>query len=120
MNPEPSQQQVLQAVYGYAAEMMRTGATDYQIEKALMERGLSAEAAAVVVANLAKMRHDTVRSAALRNMAIGGIICIIGLLITFVSYSAAASSPNGGSYIVTWGAVVFGGIQFFRGLSQLR
>jgi hypothetical protein len=33
-----------------------------------------------------------------------------------VSYSAAASS--GGTYYITWGAVIFAAIQFFNGLGQ--
>ena len=58
-----------------------------------------------------------IRRAGLRNMAIGGVVCVAGLVITGVTFSAAASS-GGGSYIVFWGAIVFGAIQFFRGLNQ--
>ena len=53
----------------------------------------------------------------LQNMAIGAVICIIGIVVTAVTYSAA--SQGGGHYIVAWGAIVFGGIQFFKGLFQL-
>jgi hypothetical protein len=53
---------------------------------------------------------------ALRNMAIGAVICVVGILITAGTYSAA--SP-GGHYVVAWGAIVFGGIQFLKGLFQL-
>jgi hypothetical protein len=118
MNPEPTQQQVVQAVYGFAAQMMRDGSSHYQIEKALMEKGLNAESARVVVDNLSRMRNDAVRNAAFKSMAIGGIICVIGIVVTLGSYSAASASPSGGSYVVAWGAVVFGGLQFFRGLMQ--
>jgi hypothetical protein len=48
-----------------------------------------------------------------RNVIIGGIICIVGIVITVGTYSAAA---DGGSYTIAWGAILFGGIQFFRGL----
>jgi hypothetical protein len=39
-----------------------------------------------------------------------------GTVVTIATYSAAASSPTGGRYIVAWGAIVFGIIDFFRGL----
>lgn len=53
---------------------------------------------------------------AIRNMAIGGIICVIGLVVSIVSYQTATNSPGGGRYILAWGAVIFGGIRFLNGL----
>ena len=38
-----------------------------------------------------------------------------GLFITFVTYSYAA---NGGTYVIAWGAIIFGAIRFFRALSK--
>jgi hypothetical protein len=78
MNTEPTQQQVVRAVYGFAAQMM--------------EKGLNAEAARTVVDNLSRARNDAVRKAAFKSMMYGG---------------------------VAWGAAIFGGIRFFRGLTQL-
>ncbi|MEW6305839.1 MAG: hypothetical protein AB1705_20360 [Verrucomicrobiota bacterium] len=37
-----------------------------------------------------------------------------GLLVTGVTYLIARSSENGGMYVVAWGAVATGGIQFMR------
>jgi hypothetical protein len=45
-------------------------------------------------------------------MAVGLAVCVVGIVITAVTYSAAS---NGGHYIVAWGAVLFGGLQFLRG-----
>ena len=42
-----------------------------------------------------------------------------GVVITALTYSAAVTA-GGGRYVVAWGAVVFGAIQFFRGLTQLK
>lgn len=50
-----------------------------------------------------------------KNMAAGAVVCIIGILVTAVTYSAAR---DGQSYIIAWGAIVFGAVRFFRGLSQ--
>ena len=55
------------------------------------------------------------RSRANRDMVVGAIWCGVGVLITVVTYSAA-SGPEGGSYLLMWGPIIFGGIQFMRGL----
>lgn len=53
------------------------------------------------------------RSAALR----GVVWLVLGVAVTGISYAAAASSPNGGSYAVMWGAIGFGGLQALRGFA---
>jgi len=58
------------------------------------------------------------RSDGVGSMVIGGLICLVGIVVTVVSYSAASSSSRGGSYVVAWGAILFGGIRFFKGLFQ--
>ena len=39
---------------------------------------------------------------------------LVGHLVTVVTYQAA--SKSGGHYLVAWGAILFGGLQFLRGL----
>lgn len=53
--------------------------------------------------------HDT-------DMLRGGITFVIGLVITIWTY---ASALNGGVYVVAWGAIIFGAIRFFRGMSNI-
>jgi len=48
-----------------------------------------------------------------RDMVVGGLWCGGGILVTAATYSSAA---GGGSYVVAWGAILFGGLQFLRGL----
>jgi hypothetical protein len=50
------------------------------------------------------------------NMLIGGIVCVVGMVITVATYSAA--SEGGGRYVIAWGAIIWGAIQFFRGMAQ--
>ncbi len=120
---QKNDQEIVQAVYGFAAQMMRDGQPNHKIEKALVEKGLPADAARSVVRNLNQERQrqygQANRDAAMRNMAIGGVICVIGLVVSIGSYQAAASSPSGGSYVVAWGAVIFGGFQFLKGLFSM-
>jgi hypothetical protein len=58
------------------------------------------------------------REVAQRNMVSGALWCIGGILVTCISYSAVSSS--GGTYLITWGAIIFGAIQFFQGLGQYQ
>ncbi len=51
-------------------------------------------------------------------MWLGAMWCAGGIIVTVLTYYAAASSAGGGTYIIAWGAIVFGAIQFFRGLMQ--
>jgi hypothetical protein len=51
------------------------------------------------------------------DMAIGALICIVGIVITAGSYMAASGSSGGGRYVIAWGAIVFGAIRFFKGMA---
>lgn len=55
-------------------------------------------------------------AAAERDMLHGGLWLGGGLLVTVGSLVMAA----GGRFVMAWGAVIFGGIQFFRGLIRYR
>ena len=55
-------------------------------------------------------------SAGPANMLMGALWCIGGIVVTAWSYSAV--QETGGHYIIAWGAVVFGGYQFLKGLFQ--
>lgn len=107
---------LVQAIYMMAADHMRAGNSTVSTENMLIEQGLSREAAQAVVANLSRMRSAAMRSAAHKNMLYGGLWCVGGIIVTAVTYSAA---KGGGSYVVAWGAIAFGAIQFFRGVFQL-
>ena len=50
-----------------------------------------------------------------RNLAIGGTVFVVGSFVTVATYSAA---QGGGRYVVAWGAMLFGGVQFLLGLVQ--
>ncbi|HTX89994.1 MAG TPA: SH3 domain-containing protein [Anaerolineales bacterium] len=52
-----------------------------------------------------------------KNMVYGALWFIGGIIVTVGTYSAAAAS-GGGTYFVTWGAIIFGAIQFIQGFFQ--
>ena len=62
-------------------------------------------------------RGQTAKDGALRSMGVGALLCVAGIVITSVTYSNA--SQSGGTYLIMWGPVVFGGWQFLKGLARL-
>jgi len=112
---EPSQEEVVKAVYDYAAGLVKAGVAVPQIENILMEKGLDQESASIIVKNLLALRSKAIKNAGQKNMLYGALWCIGGIIVTAVTFTAAS---GGGTYIIAWGAIIFGAIQFFRGLSQ--
>lgn len=112
LNPD----QVAEAAYGLAAQEMINGRADAEIEAMLVEKGLSMDDAAGVVANLRYHRDEAVRKAGQKNMLFGALWAGGGLLVTILTMQAA---QGGGTYVVAWGAVIFGAIQFIQGVVQV-
>ncbi len=110
---ELSEEQIVQAVYAFAAEQMKNGLSPQHIQSMLVEKGLDQDFAATVVSNLTRLRSEAIREAGKKDMLYGALWCIGGIIVTAMTYSAAAP---GGTYVVAWGAILFGAIQFFRGL----
>ena len=54
---------------------------------------------------------------AVRNVIVGALWCIGGIVVTAVTYNAV--KDTGGTYFVAYGAILFGGVQFLKGLFQL-
>jgi hypothetical protein len=109
--------QALEAVYSFAGQQMRNGVAPAEIEKNLTERGLDAKAAALVVRELKHAKGRAFEEVGRKNMLYGALWCIGGIVVTAMSYLAAANA-GGGKYLLAWGAIAFGGIQFFRGVRQ--
>jgi hypothetical protein len=64
---------------------------------------------------VARLDGDSRSDAMNKDVMQGGLWLAGGLVVTALTYSSAS---GGGSYVVAWGAIIFGGIQFFRGLAQ--
>ena len=110
-----TQEEVTQAVYKYAANLVKAGSSASQVESQLMEKGIDQASASVVVKNVFMFRSKAIQEAAKKDMLYGALWCIGGIVVTLLTYSAAS---EGGTFIIAWGAIVFGGSQFFRGLLQ--
>jgi hypothetical protein len=111
-------EQIVQRIYEFAAAQMRAGLGARQIEQNLIGQGLDPETTRIVVKKLFQVRSRVTRQAGVNNMIAGALWCIGGIVVTAVTYQIASSGGGGGTFFVAWGAVIFGAIQFFRGLGQ--
>jgi uncharacterized membrane protein len=64
-------------------------------------------------------RTTSAVSRAVRTIVLGVAVAMIGLIITIVSYHSASQNPNGGTYLVAFGPIIFGALAVFRGSRAL-
>jgi hypothetical protein len=102
-----------QKAYKQAEELRYKGYAATDILKELESQGIERSTAQAVLARLYTKSDKAGREAALMTMAIGGSICLIGIVITMISFEAAS---GGGRYIVAFGAILSGGYKFLEGL----
>jgi hypothetical protein len=96
---------------------VRKGVALPELQKALKERGVDAKAAKTVAVDMEKARIRAMQEAGRRNIFHGLCWCAGGLALTIFTHEAAAAA-GGGPFVLAWGAILFGGIQFLRGLIQ--
>ncbi len=104
-----NEQEQVNKVYEHAANLMvNQGKSAFDAKNDLMNMGLSDEIATTVVDNLENEIYYAKKSQAKKDMIYGALWCVGGLIGTF---------SNTG--FIFWGAIVFGGIQFFKGLINI-
>lgn len=93
-------------VYAYAANLMvNEQKNSEEVVQLLNQRGLDQESAWTVVRNLESHIEDSKKEAAKKDMLYGALWCVGGTIATFANVG-----------FIFWGAILFGGIQFFKGL----
>lgn len=113
-NEELKEQEAVNQIYDYAANLMvNEKKSNSETKQALIEEGIDEESAAVIVDNLITEIGEAKKEAANKDMLWGAVWCIGGIIVTAVTYSNAS---GGGTYVVAWGAILFGAIQFLKGL----
>ena len=60
--------------------------------------------------------EEAARAQAKKRMRNGALWFTGGIILTTVTYLSAIHAPNGGTYIIAWGAILFGAVRFFQGL----
>ncbi len=124
-------------IFDYVLDCLNRDISKAEVRQNLIARGYSATAAGECVEEAAEWRRQhpdaqpavhypdapsianagvAASGAGNSNMMIGGIVCLLGIVVTVGSCLAAGE--GGGRYVIAWGAILWGGIQFFRGLTQ--
>ena len=99
-------QEVANQLYNYAANLLiNEDKSGYETRAALVEKGLSAESAAVIVGQLEEQIEDAQQEKAKKDMIYGALWCVGGTVLTLANVG-----------FIFWGAILFGGVQFFKGL----
>jgi hypothetical protein len=115
-NDQAGVQEFIKEVYQRAATLANQGKSKANIQTELLTMGLNQENASLVVANVFRLRKKAHREAGTKNIVIGALWCVGGIVVTAATYQMAS---GGGTYVVAWGAILFGGIQSLRGLCQV-
>ena len=80
------------------------------LDEATVRRGVEAQAG-----ENKRFRRDHYR----RHLLVGGGLCALGLVITVGTFAAAATSREGGSYVITYGLIFAGAMDFLYGVVGL-
>jgi hypothetical protein len=115
---DSQKKQISRAMYEHAASLVEAGESKAKVVADLKSRGFDEESANIAANNIFNRRAIAVKEAGKKNMLYGALWCIGGVVVTALSYLFATSSPTGGRYIITYGAIVIGAIQFIRGFIQ--
>jgi len=118
----PKQEQVLKALSKTVAKALADGTSEAEVARTLTEQGWSEEQATKLVAGIARALESYRQSPPGRRalaerhrkrMMRGLLWTVAGIAITVITHSAASSS---GTYLIFWGAILFGVIDFLAGL----
>jgi hypothetical protein len=133
---DPGARQDMPAAYSYAAKLLESGSSPADVRRRLLEMGWDEKTASLCVVELlqaregkveeasgsrrqsvalSKQESQTLREIGQKNMLYGALWFLGGLVVTLLTFTAA---QGGGRYVIAWGAVVFGAIQFMRGYVQ--
>jgi hypothetical protein len=103
-NEIQSDEEIVNQIYDYAATLLFKGnRSGRETKEALIHQGLDVNLATLVVRNLAKVGQKQAK----KNILYGTLWCVGGIV---------ATAANIG--FIFWGAVVFGAIQFLKGVFQ--
>lgn len=116
---DPNYQRLKSEAWQTARNMHEGGIPQATIYDVLMKKGLDPATAQQTVLSAMSYPAANRKGEAGKDMLIGGILIVVGIVITVATYSAASSSSSGGHYLIAYGPVIYGVIRFFKGVSKL-
>lgn len=106
METQNTQEQAVTELYNYAANLLvNEKKSSDEVKNALTEKGLSDDAAFTIVSNLEGEIRKARKEGATKDMIYGALWCVGGIIATIAQIG-----------FIFWGAILFGGIQFIKGL----
>lgn len=112
-----SPEEAVKKLYEYAAQLMvKEKKSPEEVKANLIEIGVDSESADTIISNLQAQISAVKKERANKDMIFGALWCIGGIIVTAVTYQAAS---GGGTYVVAWGAIIFGAVQFIKGVAKL-
>src|SRR5262249_31091543 len=117
-SPEGTASLDLRTAGALAADRIEAGVPREEIERELMTHGLDEESAEEVVEEAREARNEALKEAGQRNMLFGALWCVGGIVVTVGSFYFAAN-VGAGKYVIAWGAIVVGAVEFVWGVTQL-
>lgn len=93
-------------MYNVAADLLvNQNKSSDEVKNALIEKGLSQDAAYTIVSNLEDEIRKAKKERASKDILFGALWCIGGIIATVANIG-----------FIFWGAILFGGIQLVKGL----
>lgn len=128
-NSQKEHQEEFTAMMKYLFLQFSLGKTNDQVVSDLIDKGMKQDEAQSIVETVRKiyapypneavnLHRYAVAQRGWKRMWTGFFWLALGSCITWVTYSAAASSPYGGRYTICYGAIALGGIYFLWGLFE--
>ena len=106
INSEQTEEEAVKQIYEFANNLLfKEKKNSKDVIKELVNNGIDNKNAEIVVGNLLSSRKERAN----KDMLYGALWCIGGTIATVADFG-----------YIFWGAIVFGAIQFFRGLINHR
>ena len=103
-----NEQEAVNQLYQHAANLLvEQDKSPKEVIDLLIKDGIDREIAVIIVGNLEKQISKSKKSGANRDMLFGVLWCVGGIIGTTANIG-----------YIFWGAIVFGAIQFFRGVAN--
>ncbi len=102
------QEAFIKQMYGFASQLFKRGMSTEEIKSTLIERGLDETNATYIADSFEREFGKTNVNRAQKDMLYGALWCVGGIMLTIAHIG-----------FIFWGAIVFGAIRFFRGVSRL-
>ena len=105
---EQAQAAAVDEIYEFAANLMvNEKRSNTEVVNLLVEKGLDQESAQTIVSNLEQQIKEAKKKNGQKDMLWGAVWCIGGTVATVADFG-----------YIFWGAIVFGAIQFFKGVAN--